>query len=472
MLMSSPIVHTSSLAAGRDQCESFRKMFPVFTYESYSYRQNGLDIDIEFCFSIGKAFIFRPRLILKNTGNQSSRINSGQFENLVFHLGLAEIPSYWKATCSPIIDIRCGQLDQFQKSWWKSLILKGMGEFFFTNRLSDVDEKFVEFTSNDVMPRQVAGIDEQLSPRSIVPIGGGRDSAFTLYSLSKGDRPFNTMMLNPTPAAIRVSRVVHNAPPIIVKRHLDPLLMKLNQDGYLNGHTPFSSYLAFLNALCLSVYDYSDIVIANERSANEANITYGDREINHQYSKSFEFEEKFDSYLSCYLLRSGRYFSFIRSMYELQIGRAFSNLPEMFSAFRSCNRFQRRDAWCGHCAKCVSVYITSYPFMDSDALAQIFGGNLYDQPSTIDIVRALEGKSTYRPLDCICTIREAQASVYLAVRRLRNSGEPLPLALTALQDDIAHDEGRLEALATELLNARGPDRLPEYYSNLLNAEWK
>ena len=450
-------------------CMSLRQDFPRFSFDAYRYKIQKSDLIVQYDFSIGESIQFHPKVILRNVGEQIDNIKSGLLDNLVFHVGLAEVPSYWKATCSPLVEINCGYLDSTQKAWWKHLFLHGMGEFFYTNKIDFADDTFLEISSTDRPTTPARPLDKPLAPRSLVPVGGGRDSALTLDTLSKGNRPFRSMVLNPTPAAFRISARVQDDPPIIVERTIDPLLLEMNKRGFLNGHTPFSAYLAFLNALCLVVYDYSEIVIANERSANEPNTVFNGREVNHQYSKSFAFEEHFDSYMSRYLVKTGKYFSLIRSLYEIQIARGFARLPNMFRDFRSCNKLQRDDRWCGACAKCVSVYITSYPFMKEADLLGIFGSDLYEKSSTLELLRALAGKGPYRPLDCICTADETLASVSLAIARLEDARKPLPLALRELKSDIHSEEARIRALATQLLGSKGPDRLPPYFADLLKS---
>ena len=36
---------------------------------------------------------------------------------------------------------------------------------------------------------------------------------------------------------------------IVINRTLDPTMLQLNAEGYLNGHTPFSALLAFISIL-------------------------------------------------------------------------------------------------------------------------------------------------------------------------------------------------------------------------------
>ena len=55
--------------------------------------------------------------------------------NLLFHLGMVELVSYWKATCSPEVIVKPHHLDEWQAGWWKKLYFNGLGEFFYINKI-------------------------------------------------------------------------------------------------------------------------------------------------------------------------------------------------------------------------------------------------------------------------------------------------------------------------------------------------
>ena len=144
------------------------------------------------------------------------------------------------------------------------------------------------------------------------------------------------MMLNPSSSAQEIARYVTAADPVIVRRTICPELLELNRRGYLNGHTPFSAYLAFLGTTCLLLNGYSNLIVANERSSDEGNLHYRGHDINHQYSKTFEFETKFDDYLRKYLVAEARYFSLVRPLYRIadrkvifQFSRFFPTLQKL-----------------------------------------------------------------------------------------------------------------------------------------------
>src|SRR4030095_15909217 len=113
---------------------------------------------------------------------------------------------------------------------------------------NDIDftpEDFVKIlpAAGMVAPAAYSG---ELAQRSLLTIGGGRDSALAAGLLRDSGQPFACMMLNPSKAAEGIASKVTNVPPIIIRRTICPDLLALNQQGFLNGHTPFSAYLAFL----------------------------------------------------------------------------------------------------------------------------------------------------------------------------------------------------------------------------------
>ena len=446
--------------------ERLRGQYPVFSYNSFAIEASGSSLRLQFDYRVPPDLNFTTHIVLEHAPDTWRQIPAPVIENLVFHLGLIESFSYWKASCSPSIVINAWPLSAEQIAWWKDLLLHGMREFFYVNNIDFTREDFLTLAASD--GRIAPAYDRSLSERSLIPIGGGRDSAFTARVFQQAAKPFGCMLLNPIPAARRIAAAVGCDQPVIVQRTLDPRLLELNQAGYLNGHTPFSAMLAFLSAVCLVMYDYSKTVIANERSSDESNTIFLGKQINHQYSKSFVFEERFDRYLQKYLVRDARYFSFVRPLYELQIGRAFARLPEMFGAFRSCNRNQKTDSWCGACPKCLSVFITSYPFVSGDDLIGMFGSDFFESESSIPIIRQLAGLGEHKPFECVTTYDEAIASLYLCVAKDEKEGKPPPVALEYARQSILKPDAA--SLAVRILsNDDHPHRIPAEFEKLLKA---
>ncbi len=274
-------------------------------------------------------------------------------------------------------------------------------------------------------------------------------------------------MLNPSSAARKIAHntveLATQSRSVVVRRSICPELLDLNRRGFLNGHTPFSAYLAFLGAVCLVLYGYSNVIVANERSSDEGNVRYRGAEINHQYSKSLRFETRFDEYLEKYLVNGARYFSFVRPLYELQIGKLFAKFPEFLETFKSCNR-TRSDSWCGECPKCVSVFLTMYPFVSCEALTKIFGRDLFHRYETIPILRGLAGLEL-KPFECVATVGEVIAALALSITKVKATGEALPPVLDYAEKHIpgVGDSGT----ASTILSAYGPHRLPQEFESVL-----
>jgi hypothetical protein len=442
--------------------EELRRNYPVFRYEQFEIEHAASRLIVRFKFSIPPDISFAPEVTFEPVREGWHAISEESLQNAVFHLGLIESFSYWKATASPVIEVHAGNLTEVQVAWWEDLLIHGMGEFFYRNSIDFTPDRFVKIVPNPD-GRAYTTFRDPLPSRNLLTIGGGRDSALAAGLLRDSGHAFTCMMLNPSSAAEKIARHVTASDPVVIRRAICPELLELNRRGYLNGHTPFSAYLAFLGTACLLLYGYSNVIVANERSSDEGNVHYRGKEINHQYSKSFRFEMQFDEYLRKYLVSGGRYFSFVRPLYELQIGKLFSNFPEFFEFFKSCNR-NRSASWCGQCPKCVSVFLTMYPFVAPAVLSKIFGRDLFYSEETIPILRELAGLEI-KPFECVATTNEIVAALALAIVKLRNNSQPLP---PVLQYAVRHvrDVNETEA-ASVLLSAYGPHRIPQEFESFL-----
>ncbi|WP_096895717.1 hypothetical protein [Candidatus Scalindua japonica] len=399
---------------------NLRRKHPKFIYHRYSVEIVKDSLVFEFNFEIEPGIAFSPRLVIN--GIKRERIkNIGEkcLNNIAFHLGLMEIPSYWKTSCSPEIIIRAGSLDEYQISWWRSLLINGLGEFFFINEIDFTIHDFVAIkTTGNSIPETVKYKGALDIGKILVPIGGGKDSALTIELLKNSNISICPLSLNPTQAALDIIENSKHKNPIIVNRTIDNRLLVLNADGYLNGHTPFSAYLAFLSASCAILFDGKHIALSNERSSNEGNVNYRGAEVNHQYSKSYHFENRFREYSNVYLGENIDYFSLLRPFYELQISNNFSRFSHYFPIFRSCNQGQKTNSWCNNCPKCLSVFTFLYPFVEEKILTiNIFSENLFNKEELISTAFSLLGHENTKPFECVGSLDETAVAFYLCWKK-------------------------------------------------------
>jgi hypothetical protein len=454
-----------------DQHETYEKLrakYPFMAYEGFSYSLTDSELRISFEFNLADKHIFRPEVKIPLPGHTDRDILSDSLiRKLIFNLGMVELISYWKAACPPRVIVRAGKLKSGQQEWWKKLYLNGMGEFFYQNGITPGFD-FISIIADK--PEGESGPEPFIGTGTLVPVGGGKDSVVSLELLSELEacRPF---VINPRDASMESIRNTGymDEDAILVSRSIDPLLIELNGKGYLNGHTPFSAMLAFNSLLISCIYGLSEIALSNESSANEPTIP--GTNINHQYSKSVEFENDFRSYVSEYLCQGINYYSFLRPLNELQISGLFSTFPAHFKSFKSCNVGSKTDSWCCHCPKCLFTYIMLSVFLSEDVLSSIFGKDLLADESLVPVFDQLTGMADEKPFECVGTINE----VNIAVRRIiqKSDADELPSLLKHYIKQSGTYENVPEDLKM-LLSDFGPHNIPseakvEFLKKKINA---
>ncbi|OFY13966.1 MAG: hypothetical protein A2X02_09095 [Bacteroidetes bacterium GWF2_29_10] len=402
--------------------------FPNFIFNSYDFEIKNNGLDIQFEFIIEDLVVFNPKIKISYS-NSLLNTDKNIIENLVFNIGMIELISYWKTTCSKNIIINNILINEKQIKWWKNLYYNGLGEFIYLNGLSE------KCNIENLFNFQVRGnktfdkFNYKHHNRTLVPIGGGKDSVVTTMMMKEVGRDIQFLIINPRKATIdTVITAKYTEDDIItINRQIDSKLLDLNSKGFLNGHTPFSAMLSFYSILVAYLYGYTDIALSNESSANEPTIP--NTQINHQYSKSIDYENAFRTYCSQYISPDFNYYSFLRQLNELQIVQNFSKYPQFFDVFKSCNVGSKNDTWCCNCPKCLFTYIMLSAFIDDEQLINIFGENLLNKESMIEYYEQLAGIVYVKPFECVGTVEEVNIALNAAIKIRKNQKLPLILEL-------------------------------------------
>jgi UDP-N-acetyl-alpha-D-muramoyl-L-alanyl-L-glutamate epimerase len=382
---------------------------------------------------------FEERITLSPAGNWESPAVAAA-ARLVFLLAGV---SYYKTAAPPVI--RTGQvaLTCRERAFLREFYLHGLGEFGYRN---GIDLSGLRIEGPDAGGEPPAGgvataagssgrpgAREAGPRRALVPFGGGIDSIVTVElvrhradaALFVVSRPGDLFDAIERPAAVTGLPVVRAA------REIDPQLLRSRELGFLNGHVPVTGILSAIAIMVAALEGRDAVVMSNEWSASVPTVEAGDRTVNHQYSKSAEFEAAFREVLeeTTAGLPAGvgmpDYFSALRPRTELWIAERFARLEEYHGTFRSCNRAfhidkaQRLDHWCGQCDKCCFIDLILAPFLPAAELEHIFGGRepLAD-PSLAGRFRALLGTSDgSKPFECVGEVNECRAATLLAARR-------------------------------------------------------
>ena len=434
--------------------DSLRETFESFCYQDFHYSVENGEFFASFDFVLSPYCRFdrseaERRNLKKIEFHPCFRIPSRQFyhwdsipkpllDNLIFHIGMIELISYWKIACPKKVIVKPFALDEKQIRWWKKLYFNGLGELFYVNGIETNINDFMTITFANNACHSERSEESHLNEQTLIPVGGGKDSVVTL-ELLKNRVPAIPLIINPRGATNECVAAAGftEEQAAIIKRTLDPTMLKMNAEGYLNGHTPFSAMLAFYTILLGFATKSKYIALSNESSANEPTVP--DTEINHQYSKSVAFENDFRNYVSKYINADIQYFSFLRPLNELQIAKLFSRAKEYRKAFKSCNAGSKTDSWCGKCPKCLFTWLALSPFVSRNELTEIFGKDLLSDNNLRPILDQLDGSVEVKPFECVGTVGEVRACVNKILQNDDNLKDTILDGVTQTADMTVED---------------------------------
>ena len=445
---------------GNEKYRELRERYPEFVYKAYHHEVTEEGLKVWFDFKMGDVEFHPTALVERRPFLDFDK----EIDWIVFNIGMVELVSYWKCACPPTVRVLCGTLTEDQTAFWKKLYWNGLGEFYYTNGIEETQDAFMEVESGCLAPKETwpATAVEQKQKVELfteaedkfnfqfstfnsylVPVGGGKDSVVTLELLRRAGKKIRPLIMNPRGATVECAAKAGFAMDevLVIRRTIDKTLLDLNAKGYLNGHTPFSAMLAFYTMLASAVSGIPNVALSNENSANESTVVGS--YVNHQYSKSLEFEDDFREYCVNALLcncssidasvtntlthshiNAFNYFSFLRPLSELQIAMLFSRFTAYHDVFRSCNVGSKEDIWCGHCAKCLFAYIILSPFITPTRLNQIFGKSMLDDTTLELEFRQLIGEADTKPFECVGTVSEVRQALNMTLKRWYPDSRP------------------------------------------------
>ncbi len=412
-----------------DKFLKFRLMYKEFIYHSYEIKENEKDIELKYEFEIPGLARFEPKITIQKKNIKFESVNNEYIRYIAFNLGMVELISYWKCVCPKNVIIKCGYLDEYQIQWFKKLYYYGLGEYRYINNIDITQEEMMNIIVEG--KKQNINIPHINRIGTIIPVGGGKDSTVTLELLKEHKENNYCLIIGSKDPSMKCAEIAgyDNNKIIEISRTIDENIKRLNQEGYLNGHTPFSSMLAFLSYLVATLTGKKYIALSNESSANESNVE--GENINHQYSKSYEFEQDFNNYVERYFSDDVKYFSMLRPINELQIAMLFSKNEKYHKIFRSCNVGSKQTPWkwCCNCPKCLFVYCILSPFLYKEKLINIFEQDMFENKELLNTFIELCGYGKNKPFECVGTYEEINFAITKTILKLEDESKELPYML-------------------------------------------
>lgn len=376
--------------------------------------------------------------------------------------------SYYKAGVPPRIAVEGAGIDAPIASFLDALYVHGLGEFAYQNKL-DLRER-IRFPSTLAPPRAHAAA-LGLPRRSLVPIGGGKDSLVSVEMLKRAGEPATAVWVGRSPL-IEACASRTGLPRLNIGRELSPLLFEYNRLGAWNGHIPVTAINSAILVVAAILYGFNAIAFSNERSASSATLEYDGQPINHQWSKGWAFEQRLQTLLKSHVAADLDYFSLLRPLSELAVAERFARSPRYDDVFSSCNRNFRilgpkpADRWCGQCPKCHFVFLALAPFMPKPRLLAIFGRNLLDDPALAPNFDALIEYRDHKPFECVGEGVESRAAFATLAARAEWREDAL---VARFADEIAAQLGPGAIGIDDLLRPSGEHHVPAHLIPFVDA---
>lgn len=431
-----------------------------FVYENIRLSDDRLSVDFDYkvitdekTFSLSEKLTFPKPLPDNDTTNRLLRS---------MHLALGV--SYYKTFLPPQIN-HAYKMDEQEAEFWNDVFRNGLGEFLHTNNLSA--ERLAQF-SPQTGSIEVGDEDaDDWLPTALLGIGGGKDSIVAGELLKNAEIPLSGFVLA-TVDNVGQTQDVADAMGIVlnvVNRKLDPQILDMNKlEGALNGHIPISLVFALVGCALACIEKAKYVIVANEASASIPQVQGENGSVNHQWSKSLEFERQFQTFVHKYVSENINYTSVIRPLTSVAVAKLFCKLPTYFEVFSSDNSLlkinpEKRDhpRWGLHSPKSLSSFILLAPWLSDEEVLRIFGRNFLEETELSELFLDLLGASEKVVLDCVGTPDELRLS--LTMLQKQNRYLETALMKQALERNLIVDN--LEAELQEVLEPRAEHAVPQ-----------
>jgi len=270
-------------------------------------------------------------------------------------------------------------------------------------------------------------LDESTTSGVILGIGGGKDSVVAgelLKTIGQDVEGF-VMATGEQRGQAQAVADVMQVPLHVIERRLDKQLLDLQEmPGAYKGHIPISLIFGLVGTVLALASNKASVVVANEASASTPRIDSEHGAVNHQWSKSFGFEQQLQQYIHGQVSPAVTYFSAIRQLTSVGVAKLFGRLPQYFEVFTSDNFVFRIDPakrpnarWSLESPKSLSSFILLAPWLSEADMLRTFGRDFLGEPELETLFLELTGQQGEPPLDCVGTVEELVLSLNLTAKQ-------------------------------------------------------
>ena len=387
--------------------------YTTFSFDSYSF--DIITQKLELKYSIDETLRFTEEFIFKVSPVSYNTAALDRACQLLFFIAGV---SYYKTYAPKNISVNMGEIDEKLAQFLSKTYQRGLREFFYQNNIPITTD--ITFPINHI--EELPLLHTATKPGMLIAVGGGKDSIVSYELAKKSSLPIKTWSLGHKNQLEPLVTIMAPDQHIWVERTIDKKLINRTLPDALNGHIPISAIFAAASSIICILTGTQDAVMSNEQSANEPTLYVDNEPVNHQYSKSAEFEQDYQSILEHLFGETIRYYSLLRPYFEAKIVQIFSeNYYENYKAVvSSCNRAFTQNSnsiyWCGDCPKCAFAYLALFCFLPEEKVNTLFKGkNLLIDPNLTTTYKKLLGiTEDGKPFECVGEIKESRVLMNIA----------------------------------------------------------
>jgi len=290
-------------------------------------------------------------------------------------------------------------LDDEEIKFLEKSIFYGMAEFRYCNGI-DIHKKTKIIQKKQSKVYDKLNLYKPIKNSALLLNGGGKDG-LVAYEITKHlDISIDMFSLGDIEAHRAIPRLTKTN--FIYAKKISNDYAKKNKTVF--GHKPLSFYVAMVSTLVAYVTNKQYVISANEFSANFANIIKDGVAVNHQYTKSMEFETEMADLFNKKKVPV-QYFSITRQLYELQVMKIFAHFEKYHDKFLSCNEGIKEGRWCMVCPKCAFIMGSLYLFNPKSAM-KVWGDSkkVFTSVLTDELIELTN--PNLKPFECIGTVEE------------------------------------------------------------------
>lgn len=344
-------------------------------------------------------------------------------------LAVALAPFFFKLSDFAEVRLEFARLDEDSNSFFARFLERGLAEFRYLQGLNPIRKvRFTSTGSDTITPRRL-GVTE----RALMLNGGGKDSIVAGELLSRARIPFSWVTINSNEVRRAVVTTSGNGDSIEIDCEIDTAIAA--NAAYAWGHFPHTSMVLCIGLLVAQLTESAYVCVGNEFSANVGNVSFRGVELNHQYSKSAEFELGFSRFVNRCVSPDIKVFSILRPFHDLQLAKIFAHFVDYHPVFVSCNRGIAKGKWCKACAKCAFTALALAPFVGTEGLERIFGEDVLLRKEIQQAILELV-KDGHKPWECVGTTEENRLALRLLLDRYPERAAAQTPMWQALQQQI------------------------------------